>query len=164
MSRLKGLKIKGFTLIELIIVIVIVSILSGLSAQFLKLGFTAYFFGQNLIDADSQARAALSRITDDLHNLRSNADITTASATTLQFTDLSGNLLTYQVTNSQLLRSNLLLAKDAQSITFQYYDLAGTALAPPVTGANIALIRYVTLTLSISNFPYTTGVTLWNTL
>ena len=157
-------KIQGFTLIELIIVIVIISILSGMSVQLLKLGFTAYFYGQNVMDADSQARVALARITNDLHNLRSTSDITTASASALIFTDLYGNAVSYQVSNSQLQRNNLVLANNAQSITFRYYDSAGALLTTPVIGANIALIQYIKLTLVISSFNYTIGVTLWNTL
>jgi len=172
MACMKRSKIRGFTLIELIIVIVIVSILSALSAQFLKLGFTAYFYGQNLIDADNQARVALNRMTNDLHNLRSTSDITTASTTALVFTDLYGNAISYQVSGSQLQRNTLALVNNTQSIAFQYYDNAGTLLTAPVTGTNIALIRYIKLTLNLnvtlnlitSTYNYTTGVTLWNTL
>jgi prepilin-type N-terminal cleavage/methylation domain-containing protein len=164
MARMIGSKAQGFTLIELIIVIVIVSILAGVGAQFLKLGFLAYYQGQNLIDADSQARVALSRLTNDLHNLRSTSDITTATANSLIFTDLYGNVISYQVSGSQLQRNNLALANNVQSITFQYYDGAGALLASPVTAANRVLIQYIKLTLIINTFNYTSGVTLWNTI
>lgn len=157
-------KISGITLIEIIIVIVVISLLSGITAQFLNLGFLGYYQGQNSIDVDSQAQVALNRLMNDLHRLRSASDITTANASDLTFTDLDGNVISYQVNGSQLQRNNLALANNVQSITFQYYDITGTVLVTPVSEANKPLIRLIKLNLMINDFNYTTGVTLWNAL
>lgn len=164
MANMARFKLRGFTLIEMILVVVIISILSAVSARVLNAIFTSYFRGQDLINADSEARVALRRVSIDLHNLRSTADITTASASVLTFTDLNGNAISYQLNASQLVRNNLALAKNTQSIVFQYYDAAGILLVAPVSALNIPLIRYIKLTLVINSFTYTIGVTLWNTL
>ncbi len=158
---------RGFTLIEMIIVMVIMGILLATGVKFLTMGFNAWSRGQGYVDADSQGRVALSRIAMDLHNLRSAPDIATATATTLAFTDLYGNAVSYQLSGTQLQRNGLGLANYVQSINFSYFTCAGGTLTPPVTGANIALICFIQASLVInenSNYSFFTGVALWNTL
>lgn len=150
---------KGTTLIELVIVILIISILSTGGIEMVRLGFLSYMTGQNIINADWQGRAALERMTRDLHSIRSPSDITTATPTLLTFTDISGNTVTYQVTGTQLMRNAQVLADYVQSLAFNYYNSNGTT---PISNSDI---RYITITLNINNntnFNFTTGVTLWN--
>lgn len=155
-------KLRGFTLIELIIVIVISSILLGAGIEFFRLSFNSYLQGQQIADADWQGRIAINTITHDLHALRSTTDITTATASALTFTDLDGTSIDYQVNNGQLMRNAQIVANFVQSITFQYYNEDGVLLSDPVA---IASIRYVAVNLVINEngtMNFVSGVALWN--
>lgn len=155
-------KLRGFTLIELIIVIVISSILLGAGIEFFRLGFNSYLQGQQIADADWQGRIAINTITNDLHALRSTNNITTATANTLVLTDLNGTSISYQVNNGQLMRNAQILADFVQSITFQYYNEDGVLLSDPIATASI---RFVAVNLVINEngaMNFTSGVALWN--
>ena len=149
----------GFTLIELIIVIVLLGILVAGSGNLLSQGFKSFFVGKDIINANWQASVALERMIRDLHAVRSPSDITTATATTLQIVDLDGNTITYQVTGNQLQRNSQFIANGIQSINFNYYDKNG------ITTALRDSIRYVAITLNINynnlTFPVKTAVYLW---
>jgi prepilin-type N-terminal cleavage/methylation domain-containing protein len=155
---------KGFTIVELIVVIVLCAILISTGISFFRLSFNGYIQGQSTIDADWQGRAALNRFVIDVHNLRSVNDIGSATASSFAFTDLYGNAISYQLSATQVLRSGQALADYAQSLSFKYYDIDGNELVSPVT---IASIQFITLDLVISRsgtYQFETGATLWNVL
>lgn len=90
---------KGFTLIEMIITIVLVSVLAGLAAVIILQGIRAYSDEQSRTDVHYQARLALERITREARQIPSCAAIAGAAnpSDTLQFTDASGTLVTFTV-------------------------------------------------------------------
>lgn len=137
-------RIHGFTIIELIIVIVILSILAVIALPMLSSGFNAYFTARNLSDANWQGRLALARITRDLRALTSNNNITTATATQLTFTNNANTSVSYTISGSNLERNALTLANGVSSVTFDYYTSAGAATAV------IANIVYISITLNIT--------------
>lgn len=137
-------RICGFTIIELIIVIVILSILAVIALPMLSSGFNAYFTARNLSDANWQGRLALARITRDLRALTSNNNITTATATQLTFINNANTSVSYTISGSNLERNALTLANGVNSVTFDYYTSAGAATAV------IANIVYISITLNIT--------------
>lgn len=161
-------KIRGFTLMEIILVLMLIVILSGMGAPFLGVTLNAYFQGQSTVNVDTQARVALSRMVNDLHNLSANSSITSATATSFAFTDIAGNTVSYTLSGTQLLRSGILLCDGVSSITFSYYTSNGATLTAPVTGGNLNLIKFVKVTLLLtekgSTYPFYAGTGLWNTL
>ena len=138
------MKNKGFTLIELIIVIVLSSILVKIGSYVLLTGFKAYYTNQNIMTANNQARMALERMTRDIHSVRSSASITTATSSQFSFTNISGTNITYQLTGSALMRNTQVLADNVSSLSFSYLDKNAVTTAVP------ANIRYVTVNLLIS--------------
>lgn len=160
-------KQSGFTLFELVIVIILLGILIAGSSNILSVGFTSFFAEKNIINANWQASAALERMTRDLRGVIKTTDLTTAAATNIVITDLNNETINYQVISNQLRRNSQYLAEGVQSITFAYYDEDGTALTSlPLSSTNRALVRYVVITLNMSynniTFPITTAVYLWN--
>jgi prepilin-type N-terminal cleavage/methylation domain-containing protein len=139
----------GFTLIELIIVIMILGIIAGIGSKILSQAFLGYFDNKYLVESDWQARLALERMQRDIRAIRSTADISTATATQLAFIDTNSDTITYSLSSAKLYRqtnSNTaqVLADGIQSITFSYFDKNGT------TTAVAANIRYITISLNVT--------------
>lgn len=159
----------GYTLIEIIIVIILLGILIAGSGNLLKVGFNSFNAEKNIVNANWQGSVALERMTRDLRAVRSPADITTAAANSITINDIYGNTITYQVTGAQLLRNTQAIADGIQSITLAYYkgDTGSTLLTPlPLSAALLPSVRYVVITLNMNfnkiAFPITTAIYLWN--
>lgn len=152
-------KKQGFTLIEMVIVIVILSIIAGVAARVMSTALNSYFDNQNIVNANEQGRLALERMARDIHAINSTSSITTANASTLTFVDVNGNTVTYSLSGTQLLRNSVVLADGINRLTFAYYTGAGA-----VAGTTTA-IRYITVALNITqnNVNYNLATTI-NTL
>jgi prepilin-type N-terminal cleavage/methylation domain-containing protein len=135
---------RGFTLIELVFVIVILAIIAGVSSNLIGAQFNAHFTSQNINNADGQVRLALARVTRDIQAIPHPTNITTASASQLVFTDQNAVVDTYTVTGGNLTRNGQILATGVNNMTFVYRDLTGAVTAV------IANIRYITITLAVT--------------
>ena len=153
-------KNSGFTLIELIMVLVILGIIAAVTSKILATGLSGYLVSKNLTEADWQGQLGLERMVRDLRETRSPSDITTATSTQFVFTNISGSSVTYQLTGTNLMRNTQILASGVNSLTFNYYDANGTITA--VTSA-ISYIRItLNITLNSTNFTIITAVNLPN--
>jgi len=153
----------GFTLIELVIVIILVAILSVFGSKMIAAIFNTLYTGQNIVNADWQARVGLERMTRDFRTIPSGSNISnTSTASQFVFTDSTGTSHTYNLSGTQVLSSTEVLVDGVQSLVFTYYDKNGNVIAPPPT----ALTRYIGITLDINqaneNFTLSTAVYLWN--
>lgn len=165
----KNHKLAGFTLIELVIVIILIGILLSGSTNLLNQGFKSFFTEKDIINANWQGSIALERIVRDLRRVRSYTDITAAEANSITFIDIDGNTITYQVSGGKLQRNTQYLADGVQSITFSYYTGETTpSLLPsstPLTTPLLLSIRYIKITLNMSynnlTFPIITAAYLW---
>jgi prepilin-type N-terminal cleavage/methylation domain-containing protein len=117
---------QGFTLVEIVITIVLVTILSGIAAMIILQGVTAYTDEQSRSDVHYQARIAMERMAREIRVIRSAPDITTFTATNLHFTDVSGATLGFELLGTTLYRwngaSNEALATGINPFTFSYYQ------------------------------------------
>lgn len=151
---------KGFTLIEMVFVIIILSIIALIASRVMGAAFNSYYDNQNIVNANEQGRLALERMVRDIHAVNSPSSVTTANATSLTFTDVNGNAVTYALSGSQLQRNGVTLADGVNTLTFGYYDGAGA-----VTGTTTA-IRYINVTLNITqnsvNYTLVTTITTLN--
>lgn len=136
---------KGFTLIELVFVIVILTIIAAIGSRVMAAAFNSYFDNQNIIIANAQGRLALEKMIRDVHAINSPTSITTATSSQLSFVDVSGNTVTYALSGTTLNRSGVALADGVGSLSFAYYD--GTGAVTAVT----TNIRYITVNLTITN-------------
>jgi prepilin-type N-terminal cleavage/methylation domain-containing protein len=98
-STIRNPNSKGFTLIEIVITIVLVTILSGLAAVIMLQGVKAYSTEQSRSNVHYQTRAAMERITREARVIRSCDDLATSltSTSTLSFIDINGNPVSFNV-------------------------------------------------------------------
>ena len=82
----------GFSLLEMIMVVIILAIIAALGSNMLSGGLNAYFTGRDLADADWQGRLALERIASDLRSIRSAtaADLSISPASQIAFVNKAG--------------------------------------------------------------------------
>lgn len=123
---------RGFSLIEVIVVIVVIGILFSIGAMILGRGFSAYFGGENITEQDWQARVAFERMTRDLRDAHANTNVATSGATG----NMAINLSIYDHVSNSI--SNVTYARSA---TGNILQRNGVALADNVTALDFALLR-----------------------
>ncbi|MBF0117747.1 MAG: prepilin-type N-terminal cleavage/methylation domain-containing protein [Desulfobacterales bacterium] len=164
----------GFTLIELLISMVIVSVSLTTIFGILISSRKTHYIHESSIDAQGSARIGLDFMLRDIRMARldptrvANAGIEEATSTKLRFTsdrNLNGVIenanderITYELSGTSLLfrRYEGTIAATVQTLldnvnglTFAYWDSTGTAIAVPVSAANLSNIRTIQITLSI---------------
>lgn len=138
-------KSKGFTLIELVMVLVIVSVISVVLGKALYQAFQTFITAQNAQEVDWNGLIALQRINNDIHTIRSSASITTIGSNNFVFTDVNGNSVQYQLSGTNLMRNTQVLAAGIQSLSFTYSNASGSATTTP------SAVRYVTTTITVAH-------------
>lgn len=154
------IKQKGFTLVELIIVTVIIAFIGVGAVEMLRLGAQAQITAEKSQTAAWDGQVALNRLTEDLHSIKSASSISTAATSALTFTNFDGSTISYTISGNQILRNSLALANNVTNLTFSYYDASGNATT------TIANIRYIGVNFTISDgvsYDFTTGVFVWGT-
>ncbi|MEK6747799.1 MAG: type II secretion system protein [Pseudomonadota bacterium] len=90
--------VTGYTMIELVLVIVIIGIMGGVGAQVFSSGLTAYTTTAASLDELNQLRFGMERIARELREIRYTAGaaqiVTPFSATQITFTNNDGNVVT----------------------------------------------------------------------
>lgn len=144
-SAIRIQKSAGFTLVELIIVIVIIAIISGVAAMIILQGAKGYADQTQRSNLHYQSKLAVERIAREARVIRSCADIVGPiinPSNTLSFTDVLGNPVVFTVAGTNLNRNGNLLANGIQSPTpFRYLDQAGNPTVTCVSPNNIWYIE-----------------------
>ena len=150
---------RGFTLVEMVAVIIVVAIIFGLGSVVLGKVFSSYALKRDATDADWQAKVALERMARELRAVRTPtaADLDIGSTTQVRFIDTDGNgVCFYRVAaTNQLMRSAdgpstlcgtnnaQVLADNVTNLSFSYWQADGTG----ATGA--VNTYYITATLTV---------------
>jgi len=135
---------RGVTLIELVVVIVLVGILTGLGSLYLKEVIDLWNFVSFRSEAVSTTRVAVTRMLRQMRQVRNDTSVTFANATRFQFTDKSGAVVNFNLSGTTLLCNNNILAEGVRNLSFTYMDNSGTLLLNPAVSplaTNIRLIR-----------------------
>lgn len=146
---------KGFTLIEMVMVIIILAIISSMLAPLLIEGLNTFSQEENIVNANWQGQIAMARMSRDIASIRSSSDLTTIATTNLAFTDSSNNTISYSLNGTDLtLTQNgtgAVLANGIQSLTFTYFDKNG------VSTATATSVRFIQIALNViqNNVNYT---------
>jgi len=144
---------KGFTIIEIIMAIVVVGILAGASSMYIMETVNLWRFLSFRNESVSQGRAAMVRMAREIRGL---ASVTTAGPNELQFDDLTGATINYQLSGSNLLRNALVLANDVQNLQFCYYNSNSGPVCSPlcscgVDSADLDDIKRISMELTVQS-------------
>jgi prepilin-type N-terminal cleavage/methylation domain-containing protein len=138
----------GFTLFEMLIVIIILSFVGGIGSIIIYNGFKASLKSRDIIDATWQPQSALQRMSDDIGEIRSRFDLNIGSTSQFTFTTISGNTITYVQSGNFLQRTFNSVAKNMvdgiASLRFAYYD------ANNVLATSALAVRCIKVTATIS--------------
>jgi hypothetical protein len=129
-------------------VIVITGILFGIIGLIMKNSIDAYFFVNSREVTLSDGRLAINRMVREIRQIRDPSDITTMTATELQFTDIDDNVINFRQNGTDLERNGNILAEDLQAsggLIFTYLNAAGS------TTTSAADVRTIEVQLTIEN-------------
>lgn len=116
----------GFTLLEMVMVMIILMIVAGVGASFVGGGFGAYFTGQELVPLAGRGQLALERMVREIREASCTATPPTYGGTQLTFTiplvDGGTRVITYQQAGNLIQRSSggggQTLVEDVGSLAF----------------------------------------------
>ena len=141
---------RSYSLIELIMVLVVVSIIAAIATPMILAVADAWSFGSRFQDnAVSSAIIASNRMSREIRRLRNDASITTATVSQLTFTDMDNNSITYNLSGNTLMRNTDGLIDNVNNLTFIYYDDDGNPILTPVVSPNNTDIRRIGVDFSI---------------
>lgn len=157
----------GFTLLEMVLVIILVGIVFGFGSVLLGKVFSSYSLKQDISDADWQAKVALERIARELRAVRTPtaADLDVASTAQVRFIDTDGNGVCFyrNAGANRIMRSAdgpatacgttspQILADNATALAFSYWTSDGAATA--VT----ASVYYITVDMTVVEGVYSSS-------
>lgn len=131
---------KGFTLIELIVVIVITSVIAGIVARFLIFGLTTYTFVDQRKRALHEARLALHLMNSEFRQVRDPSGLYIAHADKIQFINYFDQVNTYQYLDNNLTKNGYTIAADVTGFQFRYLKADGSYLHTPVSSDSLTYI------------------------
>jgi prepilin-type N-terminal cleavage/methylation domain-containing protein len=134
---------RGFNLVELVFVIMIIGILSVVASKFIAQSVMSYLAAYNVTNDTWQSRLAYSRFLRDVRQIRSPTDITNFTTNELTFVDMAGNTYDYVFTGTALTLNGYPLA-DNMTGGFSYFDVNIN------TATVTSSIVYVTISLNSS--------------
>jgi prepilin-type N-terminal cleavage/methylation domain-containing protein len=132
---------KGFTLVELIIVIVTVGIIVGMAAPFISAILDSWLFNKTERDVVFSARFALNRMVREIRQIKNVASIITFTNTEFDFLHIDNTRIDFKQSGNSLLRNSDELTDKLQNpggLTFIYLDSSGNATS---TKNDIRMVR-----------------------
>lgn len=145
---------KGFTLIELVIVIVIIGVIAGVVGYILLAAADAWTFKFNRADLLADGRLAMNRMVREIREIKRATNVTTATPSHFRFTNVDDVDIAYSRTSTDLNRTAdstaNVLAENVSNLTFTYYDSSGATIATPVVTPNKTDIHRIRINLTLT--------------
>jgi prepilin-type N-terminal cleavage/methylation domain-containing protein len=138
-------KHQGFTLIEMVIVMIITGIITAASSIMLSAGFKNYFVAISTTGLNTRAGIAMMRMSKELQQA---ASISNMTATSVTFTTTGGSTITYSWSSPTITRtgvSSQTLNNEVTAFSLSYYQANFT------TTATASAVRAITINATFSN-------------
>ncbi|MBN1793369.1 MAG: prepilin-type N-terminal cleavage/methylation domain-containing protein [Candidatus Omnitrophica bacterium] len=130
----KPLSLTGFTLIEIVMVIVVVGVISAAVIGLLTVSVDIWDFLSFREGEVSEARIALQRMIRETHQIATVRSVIEALPTALAFDTVAGERVRYWVSGDSLMRNNYAMTDNVNSLTLSYFDRSGNLIGNPVDG------------------------------
>ena len=140
----------GFSLVELIVVIVVLGIVASAGAAVMRDSIRGYLRGSEISSADWQGRLALERITRELRDIAppsggvANISAASCGSSTFEFSDINSTAISYTQSTGTLIRNGQPLADKVSAL--QFYCLQSNVQATTAPAA----VYYVTVSMVVS--------------
>lgn len=154
-------RLTGFTLIEMIIVIVLISILLGTGIPLLTNLSKSFQFAIGRKDLSESAGAALRRMNREIRRLKNAKNAVTATSSTYRFIDIDNNDIQYSLSGTTLQRtinsSTSPLAENVTSLSFVYYGYNSdpedddTPITTPIVSPSSTDIYRIEINITMNN-------------
>lgn len=138
---------KGFTLIEVLVVIVVLGIVGSIGATILHHSYELAYANRDALETTWQNKIALRRIASEIREIRSRNDLLTMNSNAIRFVNTNGNTIQYSLSGNYLQRTinasvSENLANGISSLTFLYYKQDNTTTTNP---ADATLVRCISV-------------------
>jgi prepilin-type N-terminal cleavage/methylation domain-containing protein len=144
-------KYLGFSLLELVIVIIVISLVAAASSKSVMQGLNNFVTSRDFAKLDWQANMALEEIAREARSIPTAASITTATASQFTFVDSTGTTISYTLSGGNILENGTIMVGNATALAFTYYTRAG---ATTLTTSAIRFVK-VSITLTVGSYVYT---------
>ena len=162
-GRRFGIGTRGFTLIEIILVTLLVGILAGMLIPPLQQGVQSYSAIKTWGKLTSQGREATNRMAREMRNIQKKANngpnISSANATSITFVDAWNNTITFALSGETVQRNTDTLVDQVSDLQFRYFNGSNTELTPPLSGAELDNVRRILLVLTLAEGGKTLSMT-----
>ena len=119
---------KGFSLIEMMVVVVILGLVVLALVTFFTGGTISWMAGQSQLKAQREARQAIDRMVREIRE--ANKIYSTSISDEIYFhTPFDGDI-SFSLSGRDLKRINNIMINNVQSLTFTYFDNSGNSIAP----------------------------------
>lgn len=147
------MKKRGFTLVELVLVIAILGITAGTLGSWMINSMTAYDRVTTRRGMLAQVRTGFERMMLEILLIPGRAQIITTTASSFTFQYPTGTNITYSLSGTNLLRNSDVAVQNVTALSFTYYDESG---AQTTTPASVRSVRaQISATAGTSTQPYT---------
>ncbi|MBU1006298.1 MAG: type II secretion system GspH family protein [Candidatus Omnitrophica bacterium] len=121
---------KGFTIIELIVVMVVVGALTAGAAPYINAVVERWQFLQFRNEIGAQGRSSLDWMAREIREVQNENSFDIAAAEQLKFTNSSDVSIDYTLSGSTLMRNDDALADNISSLEFIYLNVQNSAMSP----------------------------------
>jgi len=120
---------RGYTLVEMILVIMIMTIVGGVTTHVILESMKVYARSMPAQNASYQARTCIERMKRELRDLQDRGSITEMSTTRFTFDDSTDASITYALAGDTLTRNGDLLARGVTAFSLTYWGVGGSVAA-----------------------------------
>ena len=155
---------EGFTLMEIILVLVLIGIMAAVLVPTLQEGVQSYTVTETRGDLTAQARQAATRMIRELRNIQKEADntpnISSANVTTVTFMDVLDNTITFNLSGGTVQRNSDALVEQVSNLSFRYFNATNAELTSlPLNATDRNNVRRILVVLTLADGSLTVLVT-----